>query len=62
MPRRAATVTGDLMPTPDHQLVRDYLDAYNRADWDVLASLLRPDYVHHNNGQSLDAAQFRRDG
>jgi len=48
------------MPTPNHTIVRAYLNAYNRADWDTLEALLQPDYVHHNNGQALDVAQFRR--
>src|SRR5262245_61954426 len=37
-----------------------YIDAYNRADWDGLASHLTPGYVHHSADPVLDLAGFVR--
>lgn len=42
------------------RLVREYLDAYNRADWDRVAALVAPGYVHHSNGVDYDLVGFTR--
>ena len=42
------------------EVLEHFLAAYNRGDWDRLGEFVRPDYVHHNNEQVLDLAQFKR--
>lgn len=36
----------------------EYLDAYNRADWNRLADHVSPSYLHRNNDAVLDIVQF----
>ena len=48
------------MSTPNKAVVERFVAAYNRAEWDRLDELVSPDYVHHNNDEALDLAQFKR--
>jgi predicted ester cyclase len=36
----------------------EYFDAFNRVDWQQLALLVGPGYVHHSGEQSRDLAGF----
>lgn len=43
-------------------IVRKFWDAFNRAAWDELDTLVSPAYAHHPPGQSLTLAQFKEGG
>ena len=46
------------MSMSNQRTLREYLDAYNRADWIRLKDYVGPTYVHHNNDAALTIAQF----
>ena len=46
------------MSMSNQRTLREYLDAYNRAEWTRLADYVGPTYVHHNNDAVLTIAQF----
>jgi predicted ester cyclase len=48
-------------PSPEF-LVRRFWDAFNRAAWDELDTLVLPTYAHHTGGANLSLAQFKAGG
>jgi steroid delta-isomerase-like uncharacterized protein len=48
------------MPSSQEKVLERFLVAYNRAEWDRLDELVSSDYVHRNNEDALDLAQFKR--
>ncbi len=48
------------MSTSNQILLEKYLDAYNQGALDQLDELVSENYIHHNNGNNLTLAQFKR--
>ena len=48
------------MPSSQEKVLERFLAAYNRGELDQLDELVSSDYVHRNNDDALDLAQFKR--
>ncbi len=48
------------MSNTNKTVVEKFLDAYNQGALDSLDELVSPNYIHHNNDNRLNLAQFKR--
>jgi predicted ester cyclase len=42
------------------RVVRELVDAYNRADWDTVRNAMHADFAHHNGDDTMTRDQFLR--
>jgi steroid delta-isomerase-like uncharacterized protein len=48
------------MSETNKSVVQRFYDLYNQGAWDQLDNLISADYIHHNNNNHLNLAQFKR--